>query len=160
MKSINNVIRTFSEFLSNNTEIVRSGVSLNDHLDSFIERDILNDWYQFNWEILVESVLCKPGQFLMTYGEGADCNADSERVRFPNATVNYKLVCSSRGAEAKNLLDQQFIELSNVEFYKLTSVRNGLIDDSKFDSALLVDESGNEVGIFNLDELNFALAEF
>ena len=50
--------------------------------------DLLDDWLQANWEIIVESRLQESkaiSGLLDVYGNGADCNASSSRVSLPDS---------------------------------------------------------------------------
>ncbi len=55
-------------------------------INSVLSEDLLADWLQANWEIIVESRLQEanliPG-LLDVYGEGADSNGSSSRVSLP-----------------------------------------------------------------------------
>jgi hypothetical protein len=69
--------------------------------------EILADWAQANWELLVETY-CKEvaGEskvFLEPYGEGAECNSPSSRVWLPNATPTHRVVC--RPVSGENMHD-------------------------------------------------------
>lgn len=57
----------------------------------------LDDWFQANWELLVEAWVCStPSEFLEIYGEGADCNGPSSRVWMPDATPTHRIYCVPR----------------------------------------------------------------
>ena len=54
----------------------------------------LEDWYQANWEIIVENAISKNsgyGVFIDVYGDGADCNHSSSRVWFPDKPPTYSI---------------------------------------------------------------------
>jgi hypothetical protein len=55
-------------------------------MNGVLSEDLLADWLQANWEIIVESKLQEanliPG-LLDVYGDGADCNGSSSRVSLP-----------------------------------------------------------------------------
>lgn len=61
-------------------------------ISKYLGDELAQDWVQANWELIVESKLCKSGsEFLEVYGEGADCNGDSSRVWMPNATATHRV---------------------------------------------------------------------
>lgn len=85
LSNLNVVIEQFRSFLNQNL----------DNVNEMLEPDIVNDWIQANWEILVESKLCVcADQFLAVYGDGADCNESSSRVWNPSSMPTHQLVCS------------------------------------------------------------------
>lgn len=80
--STNEVILFFRDFLESNLKRVRDSVG----------QELLDDWLQTNWEILVESKLCtNRTEFLEIYGDGADCNERSSRVWNPNAKAMWQI---------------------------------------------------------------------
>ncbi|WHI49534.1 hypothetical protein P3339_13755 [Microbulbifer sp. MLAF003] len=80
---INNLLNFFRLFLERNLS----------NLCDFMEDELINDWLQSNWEILVESQICFQGkEFLEVYGEGADCNVASSRVWLPDAQPTHKII--------------------------------------------------------------------
>lgn len=82
--NISQEIGLYREFLGRSIEVVSEAVS----------DEILNDWMQANWELLVESRVCQPGlEFLTVYGDGADCNDGSSRVWFPEALATHGVKC-------------------------------------------------------------------
>jgi hypothetical protein len=70
--------------------------------------ELLSDWTQANWELLVETafkeILGERDVFLEPYGEGADCNDSSSRVWMPGATPTHRVMCHAR--EAANVRDE------------------------------------------------------
>jgi len=150
-------ILSFSIFLNKNHHIINDELSMMLYRDEFQKKDILNDWLQFNWEVLVESLLCKSGKFLQPYGEGADCNSFSDRVRFPEMKSDYRITCSSTKDKIKEYFSDTFINVKNKEFYMFVGIENGLINKDSFDYSLLLDEEGEICGAFLNDDLVFEL---
>ena len=58
------------------------------------KEEIINDFLQANWEILVENSLCSENEFLEVYGYGADCNGASSRVCYPNKIPTHRIICN------------------------------------------------------------------
>lgn len=50
--------------------------------------DLLADWLQANWEILVEA---GTGKYISHYGDGADCNGRSSRVWLPEICPTHRV---------------------------------------------------------------------
>lgn len=84
------VIRTFQKFLNTSWESIESILS-----NSSDERETtLADWFQANWECLVETSLCHEAEcFLEIYGDGAECNGNSSRVWNPNILPTHEIYC-------------------------------------------------------------------
>ncbi len=57
--------------------------------------ELLDDWLQSMWEMIVEASLSRGGAtiFLEVYGEGADCNPRSSRVYRPDALPTSAIHC-------------------------------------------------------------------
>ncbi len=81
--NLRHVLCDFQNFL------VSSYASLPDWMiDREDANDPIADWYQANWEILVEyrmQFLGLVDGHIDIYGDGADCNGNSSRVFLPNA---------------------------------------------------------------------------
>ncbi|MBL7134413.1 MAG: hypothetical protein ISS78_09980 [Phycisphaerae bacterium] len=59
--------------------------------------ELLNDWKQANWELIVEGgVFPEGGRFLVPYGEGADYYGASSRVFRPEAVSTHAVFCLAR----------------------------------------------------------------
>ena len=126
----------------------RDWIHLNSNLQRIVSRDehekedIKLDWYQFNWEIFVESRICESGEFLVEYGEGAECNFDSDRVRYPSQKATHEVVCKSKSSKCIDLLTQIEVEIDNAQFYKFVSFDGSNYSESTpFDFALIEKES-------------------
>lgn len=120
--------------------------------ESIEKEDLINDWLQFNWEFFVESKFCDRGTFLLEYGEGADCNLDSDRVRYPLGNASFKVQCIPKTHGLIDLLSSKKIDFSRCDFYKFTSYNGGVyIDKPPFDHTLLQDSQGNYLLIKNKD---------
>jgi len=83
---VNTAVINFHKFLINSYEILKN-IESNEMFE-----EIQNDFYQTNWELLVESIVCTSGkEYLSEYGQGADCNPQSSRVSFPDKKQILKL---------------------------------------------------------------------
>ncbi len=78
---------------------------------------IRDDFLQANWEILVEMLICIPGEeFLEPYGNGADCNGDSSRVSLPDKITTHRIQCYTDSNKVMDLLTNKEILLSKKLF--------------------------------------------
>ena len=92
---------------------------------SYLE-EIKNDYLQANWELLVESIICEPGEeFLPTYGEGADCNENSSRVSFPKKMPTHRIkIISKRFGKVLDRIIGEEIEIQEYLFDSFVSYSN------------------------------------
>jgi len=105
-------LRHFAEFLRQNWAGVRATMQ---GLTTIDADELLADWAQANWELLVEPHLREQvgshKSFLEPYGEGADCNDSSSRVWLPNALPTHRIVCRQRGDNGlRDLLTGRVLE--------------------------------------------------
>ena len=105
---VNTAVINFHKFLINSYEILKN-IEGNEMFE-----EIQNDFYQTNWELLVESIVCISGK----YGQGADCNPQSSRVSFPDKRANTKIICkkSNQNIEIKDIISGNSIEVENYYF--------------------------------------------
>ncbi|ACU07091.1 hypothetical protein FIC_00636 [Flavobacteriaceae bacterium 3519-10] len=144
---VNTVIKNFADFLNlSNTSLKL----VKDNLVADNFADIQNDFYQVNWEILVESAVCIPGEeWLQIYGEGADCNSGSSRVTFPEKLPTHKIICRSE----ENIIDLLTNKIVDFENYTFNSFAEIPIDENlvtKFNAILLEHNSENEYILINM----------
>jgi len=74
---LQDVLEDFRQFLLSNFE----------EMSELLSDNLLADWLQANWEIIVESRLQEMQlipSLLDVYGDGADCNGASSRVSLPD----------------------------------------------------------------------------
>ena len=146
---INSIMQAFRDFLDLNW----SGVS------NALSQAVLDDWIQANWELLVESRVCKaPYEFLEVYGDGADCNDGSSRVWYPEATPTHEIKCVLKSDSKDALSGKQFGANTIFEFEAFSSwdtKRKQYSTDSPFDYALCL--SGEELAIFPLGNVDFVI---
>lgn len=148
------IVSSFVEFLN-------SSLKTFDKLGNAIENqdyyeDLRNDFFQANWEILVESVICIPGkEFLDTYGEGADCNGASSRVCFPNKLPTHRIKIV--GATSSIIVDEMSkkeIDLENCTLYSFVHFENG---DWSYESPINAVLLENDIGysVVKLEDVVF-----
>jgi hypothetical protein len=120
-KHVDEVVRNYQQFLFSSWPTIEKVFKA---IEDTVEIDYYyDDWFQANWELIVESVLCKPGEeFLEAYGEGADCNGMSDRVCFPEAISTHEVRCTTKnGEKLKDLLKGESLEISKLVFLKFVS---------------------------------------
>lgn len=117
-------------------------------LSSRIDDELIDDWLQFNWEILVESQVCKKGtEFLEVYGDGADCNASSSRVWLPEALPTHRVLVILE-KDSANLLTGRIIANNNNEPIVFDRFVSWDGEHYGYDgplNSLLADKSGEEL---------------
>ena len=118
---VNTAVINFHKFLINSYEILKN-IESNEMFE-----EIQNDFYQTNWELLVESIVCTSGkEYLSEYGQGADCNPQSSRVSFTDKRANIKIICkkSNQNIEIKDII----FEVENYYFNSFIDIND---DDTK-----------------------------
>ena len=112
------VLKEFREFLQKSYQALPIWV-----INGEDQNDSVLDWYQTNWEILVEYRMQSLGLIdgrIDVYGDGADCNGDSSRVFLPEAhpsksiRINDKYVFHSFGT----LKNDYFVQEPPFDFVK------------------------------------------
>jgi hypothetical protein len=102
--SLDDFIRRFARFLDASWNSAWSAATPMEDIDP---ADLMADWAQANWELLVETPLRETAGFgeayLEPYGEGAECNGASSRVWRPQALPTHRVVC--RGRETAATMD-------------------------------------------------------
>ncbi|WP_420553706.1 hypothetical protein [Tenacibaculum aiptasiae] len=137
------------------SEFIKKVGSL-ENRDEWQKKELINDWLQFNWEIFVESSICKDFEFLTGYGIGADCNIDSERVRFPNKNATHTIKCVGKFEEKVfDFISKKKILIEHLEFFQIISLNKNLdIDVPPFEYVLLQDSFGEYYKV-NIDSIDF-----
>jgi hypothetical protein len=160
-KLVNEVVLNYQEFLNNAWSFIEKLKKIDDpNLEYFDE-----DWLQSNWEIMVENIICEPGnEYLEVYGPGADCNGDSSRVFLPNATATHRICCRPLGGKQiidliskkeVNILNftwDQFVSWDGTWYYTSSPFEYALLQnlDSKKDQEIVV--KSNEV-VFEIEKI-------
>ena len=114
--SLDEVMRRFAQFLNASWNAASAAATAMEKVDS---TELMLDWAQANWELLVETPfreLVGFGEaYLEPYGEGADCNDASSRVWNPRAIPTHRVVCqASEGARMLDLLTGRTVDVTEV----------------------------------------------
>jgi hypothetical protein len=154
---VNQQINDFKIFLERNLSWFKKKLLEANKRDDFQRADAIADWLQVNWELIVETNICQSNEFLIAYGDGADCNPESDRVRFASKTATHFIGCTCK-RDHHALYDYQsgtYLKEQTVEFDRFISFKNGIILDSEvFDHVLAKDSNGNDV-IISIDHTSF-----
>lgn len=147
-------LRAFRQFLNQSWPIANEVLAGKENL--------LDDWKQANWEILVEAVLVNSREFLEVYGDGADCNGSSSRVWKPTALNTHAvhvvpihgpdMVDQLRGTKfscpSQGLPMDQFVTLSEAGWYE---------PEPPFGHVLAVD--GDHEKVLLVEDVDFILVK-
>lgn len=154
MDTVTKIILNYRKFIENSWEQLLFSQNRID--DEDIRDDNYNDWLQANWEILVETVICKPGEeFLEVYGDGADCNGDSSRVAFPKKLPTHKICCKHlKKNKSFDLLTKTNVEINEFEFHSFVKFKNGEYNSSPPFNAVQLEYHGEQY-IIDLSGLIF-----
>lgn len=120
--------------------------------DEMQRQEIVNDWLEFNWELILQSSICKPREFLLCYGEGTDSGKNSDRFIFAHIYPTHKVVCSGKEDLVMNYFLNEYINLEQVDFFKF--VTGDYKEFPPFDYSLLVTDDGENLLVKNID-VNF-----
>ncbi|MEO9511833.1 MAG: hypothetical protein ABJP86_08940 [Flavobacteriaceae bacterium] len=156
MEKTNNIILNYLSFLNASSESFQNLGTIVENSDYL--RELQNDYLQANWEILVESVICKPGkEFLEIYGEGADCNRNSSRVCFPKKMATHKIKVKPKySIEILDRITEESIELQEYFFnsFVFYSDRDYSIK-SPFNAVLIEHENEDKYAVVDVNNIFF-----
>ena len=148
---VNNSLINFLNFLNSSYVNFKEVKLMVNNPD--LAEELINDFYQANWEIFVEAIICKSGkEFLEVYGEGADCNKNSSRVSFTNKDATHKIICKTK--EGNLLFDintKEKIELDLFKFNSFISLNN----NDLYDGILLEHINKDEYSIIDTFDIEF-----
>jgi hypothetical protein len=157
--NINQTVNAFRNFLNASWD---SFTVFNNHLSKEDIEDRINDWYQANWEILVESTVTNHTEFIEPYGFGADCNGDSSRVWLPKANATHRITCCIKpDTICKDLYTGDSINESDIKdmtFVKFTTLAKNKkwhVDMPPFNCVLLMQKSKKADILVNLADIYF-----
>lgn len=144
-------IKNFSEFLNISWAFVQGAFIGEDG------QDVTDDWFQANWELLVERTL-GVRVFLEVYGNGADCYGASSRITFNKELPSHYVICNSKtGNPLQDILNKEKIRITNqvIIFDRLVTITdNGWYDEiAPFDKVLCFID--NRELVFSLNDLEF-----
>lgn len=152
-KSLKSILTNFITFKNNTFDLLVKSLQGNQ-----FKEDYINDFMQFNWEIFVESNICRPGiEFLEIYGAGSDCNDPYSRVTYPKSLTTHKIVCL--GDEVHDLLNNRIVDSSLYVFDKFVNFHDGFYQvKSPFNSVYLSGDNGDDA-IVNFDDVEFVIRQ-
>jgi hypothetical protein len=136
----------FLDILNINIEKVES-LLRNNNLDEDDVENTINNWIQFNWESLVEKIVCSENEFLEYYGEGADYYNEFYRVTYSTAEPTHKIVCRSISGDLLiDLLSEKAIDVAQKEFVRFLNF-DGYYYSNKpiFKHLMLDDDNGKYI---------------
>jgi len=161
MKIVTKEIKIFIDFLNLNWFYIWKHISDLSSKDELEKRDMVNEWLQFNWEIMVEASFNLSGKGLEVYGEGADLHIRSERMRNPNLEPAYFIGVSLLDSNKNiDLLTEEEVDMSTLNLYKFVNFDGHKYSESEvFDHVLLEDVEG-VYRLFPINNLQFLLKEY
>ncbi len=158
---INYVIKNFINFLNRSLPVFNDIKQFFD--DEFLFDEQRNDFFQANWEILVESLICAAGEeFLEAYGDGADCNGASSRVFLPDKIPTHKIKCITKDqGTILDLITGVSIDLSNLTFHSFVNFENGNWSyTSPLNAILLENDMDKTICVVKMDNVNFEKSKY
>lgn len=153
---VNQQVKDFKFFLETNLKWFEEKLRKGNKRDEWQMHDAVLDWLQVNWELIVEANVCKSDEFLLAYGDGAECNASSDRVRYPEKAATHFIGCTAKlKGSLYDLINESYIHDDMVEFYKFTTYQEGImISELPFKHVLAKSAEGNDL-IFSFDDISF-----
>ncbi len=136
------VIRSFAEFLTISWESAHRFGKVG------ARKDLIDDWTQANWEMLVEATLFPSGSgFLEVYGDGADCNGASSRVFHPEAVVTHRIRCRpAAGGVLRDVGTGDRVDPERTLFWGFVNWNGATFDpEPPFNAVLLESKEGSYV---------------
>jgi hypothetical protein len=149
------VISQFVAFINNSYDGIFKLVHYHvyDKHNIILADKIENGFYQFIWEMVVETQLCFEGEYLEPYGDGADFYGKSSRVVYSEKEANAKIVVNVNSGF--DYFSKEKDTFENLELLKFVSFDGSHYFDRKpFDFVLCEDYSGRRF-LFKLNEARF-----
>jgi hypothetical protein len=142
--NVTNQILVFVKFLNLNYKLINNQLQTNEHLDEYEIEVLLNNWFQFNWEILVERSICSDEEFIEYYNEGADVFDESYRITHQNVEPTHKIICKSISKNPLiDVLSGKVIDLKENDFICFVNFDGMQYSfGSEFNFGLFEDEEG------------------
>lgn len=137
------------DYYNKNWEIFSQKLDEMIYRDEWQKSDLVNDWFEFNWELILQSTICKPGEFLLCYGEGTDSIKDTDRFMYGHIYPTHKIVCSGKENLVMNYFLNECVNLEKVDFFKFVTVDN--IEIPPFDYSLLITADEENILVKNSD---------
>lgn len=151
MMNLNSLLKDYIDFLNNALPFCRATLSQTKYGE-----DILHDWFQANWEMIVESALFYGSKrYLPIYGQGADLATGSSRVSNPDAVATDKIYCTS-SEPVYDYISKNHVDVRQLEFEEFVGWDSDWYSvECALDCVLLSDD--NEEYVVSIDTIQFAL---
>lgn len=152
---INNEIHAFLNFLNS------SWSSLNEIYASEDLRYEICDWFQANWELLVEHPLSHKLKLpirLVVYSEGADLYTDSSRVMFPFDLPSHEVRARVKAGSKCLLSSKKIITDHLYEFCEFVKRDGDWYEQSGPFDCVILEVSCDEL-LFHVSDVDFVLVE-
>lgn len=147
-RDVDKFVRNYISFLNKSLDNVC--VLETEIKDKIFVDELKNDFYQANWEIFVESLICIPGiEFLEVYGDGADCNGASSRVCLPDKLPTHRIACvPKKGNKVKDMITgreiilqdqifQFFVHYEDNQWQHITPINGVLCENENYESLII-----------------------
>jgi hypothetical protein len=154
--NVDKLLRNYVDFLNGSIENVLT-LTLTSSFDEDVAEEVLYDWLQASWEMLVESVLFYGSKrYLPVYGIGADLGLDgSSRVTNRERLATDKIVCISNELILDHLSNSK-IDVSKLDFEEFVNWDGRWYsNESELNSVRLSD--GDDEYVVSLDYISFEL---
>jgi hypothetical protein len=152
------IIQNFADFLSFSWESFDKSCNFNENI--WDKKDILEDWLESNWELMVVQALCSEKRTVTEY--------TATRYRFisiPNSTnmkLEYEPFCQSKSTDKLYCLisTKEIQNIKNLDFIKFVNWNNkGYEERAPFNSVLLENDLGSKF-VVSRDKVVFCLREY
>jgi hypothetical protein len=157
MININKEILEFNNFLNLSWPFVNCFYNKTDLINA-----TLSDWFQMNWEILVECKVCHPGNFLQVYKEGAEANGEYSRITFMDKIATHYVKVVPQATTIHEYYTNSDMHFGNEDFMFsmfLQKVDGFFLLAPPFSLIEVYDEKGDTLYCFNKSEVSFYLVE-
>ncbi len=152
---VNRAIKNYRTFLLSSWDAFMLFVASYPNDATAIE-ELMNDWLQSKWEILVEFLICEFDESLEVYGNGADCNGASSRVCYPDKISTHKIICKPHQEKVTDLLTGSSLQLTDARFDMFVAWKDNFYSICPpFDYVLLSDN--NQTVIVDLNDVDFEM---
>lgn len=150
--NINAEIKSLLDFYNETWDLFSLRLEKMKFRDELQKKDIIEDWLAFNWELILESTVCKTGEFLESYGDGTDSIENGIRFMFGDKEATHKVVCSGKKDFVKNYYNGKLVRLKNNDFYKFVNYNEEVIDyNPKFNYSIVITNEYENILVKNTD---------
>ncbi|WP_340064256.1 hypothetical protein [Ascidiimonas aurantiaca] len=157
--SIDDSIKSFATFLNSSWSSAILFLKDNEEI-KYSEN--LNNWFQANWELLVEQKVLNSRYHLEVYGYGADFYGASSRITDIESLPDFQIVVNQKSdSSVLDVLNDEKIKIVNANFIHLVSFKNEFYYlEPNFEYVLIEHPKGKERVVsvndieFNIIKLN------